>query len=362
MGGERKEDVENLGENRSKTGCLNDGFPFFDCWERTLLQMASSFAKDGKEITSLTGWREDGSGYSICLGNLGSLDFASEEKGKGEFMDKMRNMEIHNGKLVARYEKVAEENGKLRLRIEELERREKRNETYKMEMFEEFKLKIENSERLEKDRFEELKLRDVENQNLVEELGRVRSQQELTQEQWEKKVSDLSLKIIRAEEEIVRLGKQHEKAMEEKVIADGIAKAKEEIIVRNREMEEKLQAEIVAMNGLVEELQREQLSSVQRMADPERVNGEEKTEVAPDETATFVFGDRKPEREKVVEGTGKVFEQKTIPGELKEAIRSYEEAIRNIELRTDKALRSRGFDSYTQDIRRTALDHGIISG
>ena len=92
------------------------------------------------------------------------------------------------------------------------------------------------------------------------------------------------------------------------------------------------------------------------------MNGEEKTEVAPDETATFVFGDRKPEREKVVEGTGKVFEQKTIPGELKEAIRSYEEAIRNIELRTDKALRSRGFDSYAQDIRRTALDHGIISG
>ena len=36
--------------------------------------------------------------------------------------------------------------------------------------------------------------------------------------------------------------------MEEKAIANGIAKAKEEIIVRNREMEEKLQAEIVAMN------------------------------------------------------------------------------------------------------------------
>ena len=125
MGGERKEDVENLGENRSKTGCLNDGFPFFDCWERTLLQMASSFAKGDKEITSLTGWREDGSGYSICLG---SLDFASEEKGKEELMDKMRNTEIHNGKLVARYEKVAGENEKLRLRIEELERREKRNE------------------------------------------------------------------------------------------------------------------------------------------------------------------------------------------------------------------------------------------
>eukprot|EP00617_Octactis_speculum_P021255 CAMPEP_0185743182 /NCGR_PEP_ID=MMETSP1174-20130828/820_1 /TAXON_ID=35687 /ORGANISM="Dictyocha speculum, Strain CCMP1381" /LENGTH=86 /DNA_ID=CAMNT_0028415669 /DNA_START=215 /DNA_END=472 /DNA_ORIENTATION=- len=86
--------------------------------------MASSFAKDGNEIASLTGWREDGSGYSICLVNLGSLDFVSEE-GKGDLMDKMRNMEIHDGKLVARYEKVAEENGKLRLRIEELERREK---------------------------------------------------------------------------------------------------------------------------------------------------------------------------------------------------------------------------------------------
>ena len=73
MDGERKEDVENLGENRSKTGWLNDGFPFFDCWERTLLQMASSFAKNGNEITSLTGWREDGSGYSICLGSLGGL-------------------------------------------------------------------------------------------------------------------------------------------------------------------------------------------------------------------------------------------------------------------------------------------------
>jgi len=349
MDGERKEDVENLGENRSKTGWLNDGFPFFDCWERTLLQMASSFAKDGKEITSLTGWREDGSGYSICLGNLGSLDFASEE-GKGELMDKMRNMEIHNGKLIARYEKVAEENGKLRLRIEELERREKRNEKYKMDMFEEFKLKIENFERLEKDRFEELKLKNVENQNLVEELGRVRSQQELTQEQWEKKGSDLSLKIIRGEEEIVRLGKQHKKAMEEKVIADGIAKAKEEIIVRNREMEEKLQAEIVAMNELVEELQREQLSSVQRMADPKRVNSEEKTEVDPEETAIFVFGDRKPEREKVVEGTGKVFEQKTIPGEQKEAIRSYEPI---------KARDREDAIRILKILEKTALDHGI---
>ena len=349
MDGERKEDVENLGENRSKTGWLNDGLPFFDCWERTLLQMASSLAKNGNEITSLTGWREDGSGYSICLGNLGYLDFVSEE-GKGELMEKMRNVEIHNGKLIARYEKVAGENEKLRLRIEELERREKRNEKYKMDMFEEFKLKIENFERLEKDNFEELKLKDVEKQNLVEELGRVRSQQELTQEQWEKKGSDLSLKIIRGEEEIVRLGKQHKKAMEEKAIADGIAKAKEEIIVRNRELEEKLQAEIVAMNELVEELQREQLSSVQRMADPKRVNSEEKTEVDPEETAIFVFGDRKPEREKVVEGTGKVFKQKAIPGEQKEAIRIYE------------PIKARDREDAIRILKiaeKTALDHGI---
>ena len=91
------------------------------------------------------------------------------------------------------------------------------------------------------------------------------------------------------------------------------------------------------------------MSSVQRTVDRERVNGEEKTEVAPEATAIYVFGDRKPEREKVVEGTGKVFEQKTIPGELKETIRSYEEAIRNIELRTDKGMRSRRCDSYPQD-------------
>ena len=170
----------------------------------------------------------------------------------------------------------------------------------------------------------------------------------------------MSLKIIRGEEEIIRLGKQHEKAMEEKVIADGIAKAKEEIIVRNREMEEKLQAEIFAMNELVEELQREQFSSVQRMADPERVNGEEKTEVAPEETAIFVFGGRKPEREKVVEGSGKVFEQKTIPGELKEAIRSYEEAIRSYE-----PIKSRDREDaicMLKISKKTALDHGVISG
>jgi len=219
-----------------------------------------------------------------------------------------------------------------------------------MDMLEEFNLKIENFERLEKDNFEELKLKDVEKQNLVEELGRVRSQQELTQEQWEKKGSDLSLKIIRGEEEIVRLGKQHKKAMEEKAIADGIAKAKEEMIVRNREMEEKLQAEIVAMNELVEELQREQLSSVQRMADPKRANSEEKTEVDPEETAIFVFGDRKPEQEKVVEGSGKVFEQKTIPGELKEAIRIYEPIK---ERDREDAIR------ILKIAEKTALGHGI---
>ena len=283
------------------------------------------------------------------------MDFASKEKGKGELRDKMRNVEIHNGKLVARYEKLAEENGKLRLRIEELERREKRHEKFKKDMFEELKLKIENFERLEKDRFEELKLKDVENQNLVEELGRLRRQQELTQEQWEKKCSDLSLKIIRGKEEIVCLGKQYEKAMEEKVIADGIVKAKEEIIVRNREMEEKLQAEIVAMNGLVEELQREQLSLAQRTVDRERVNGEEKTEVAPEATAIYVFGDRKPEREKVVEGTGKVFEQKTIPGEQKEVLRSYNNVPIKVRDRED-GIR------ILKIAKQTAFDMGIISG
>ena len=66
---------------------------------------------------------------------------------------------------------------------------------------------------------------------------------------------------------IVDVGKQQKKAMEEKVIADGIAKAKEEIIVRNMEMEEKLRAEIGALNELVEELQREQLSLVQQTVD-----------------------------------------------------------------------------------------------
>ena len=56
------------------------------------------------------------------------------------------------------------------------------------------------------------------------------------------------------------------------------------------------------------------MSSVKRTVDREKVNGEEKTEVAPEETTIFVFGDRKSEREKVVEGTGKVFDQKQIHG------------------------------------------------
>ena len=56
------------------------------------------------------------------------------------------------------------------------------------------------------------------------------------------------------------------------------------------------------------------MSSVKRTADREKVVGEEKTDVAPEETAIFVFGVRKSEREKVVEGTGEVFDQKQIPG------------------------------------------------
>ena len=134
------------------------------------------------------------------------------------------------------------------------------------------------------------------------------------------------------------------------VIAEWIVKANDEIIVRNREREEKLWAEIGSLNELVEALQREQLSSVQRMADPKRVNSEEKTEVDPEETAIFVFGDRKPEREKVVEGTGKVFKQKTIPGEQKEAIRSYE------------PIKARDREDAIRILKiaeKTALDHGI---
>ena len=81
-------------------------------------------------------------------------------------------------------------------------------------MFEELKLKIKNFERLEKDRFEEQKLHDVENQNLVEELGKVRSQIGFAQEQWEKKASDFASKILRGKEEIVRLGKQRGEAFD----------------------------------------------------------------------------------------------------------------------------------------------------
>ena len=182
---------------------------------------------------------------------------------------------------------------------------------------------------------------------MVEELGRVRSQLELAQEQREKKGPNLASKIFRGKEEIISLDKQHDKPME------AIVKAKDEIIVRNREMEEKLLANIGALDELVEALQREQMSSVQRMVDRERVNGEEKTEVAPEETAIFVFGDRKPEREKVVEGTGKVFEQKTIPGEQKEAIRSYE------------PIKARDREDAIRMLKiseKMALDLGIISG
>ena len=107
------------------------------------------------------------------------MDFVFEDaKGDNEtkLSNKLRNTAIHNGKRVARYETVAEENEKLRLRTEELERHE-------TGILEELKLKIGSFERFEKNGFEEQKLRDVENQNLVEELGRVRSQLELAQEQ-----------------------------------------------------------------------------------------------------------------------------------------------------------------------------------
>eukprot|EP00617_Octactis_speculum_P014101 CAMPEP_0185756262 /NCGR_PEP_ID=MMETSP1174-20130828/14679_1 /TAXON_ID=35687 /ORGANISM="Dictyocha speculum, Strain CCMP1381" /LENGTH=75 /DNA_ID=CAMNT_0028435137 /DNA_START=73 /DNA_END=297 /DNA_ORIENTATION=+ len=67
-------------------------------------------------------------------------------------------------------------------------------------------------------------------------------------------------------------------------ISPGDGKAKNEIIVRNREMEGKLLAKIGALDGLVEAMQREQMSSVQQTADRERMNDEEKTEVAPEET------------------------------------------------------------------------------
>ena len=129
------------------------------------------------------------------------------------------------------------------------------------------------------------------------------------QEQREKKGSELEAKILLGKEEIVSLGKQHDKAIEEKNIAE------HELIVRSREIEKKLLThDFGALDEFVKALQREQMSSVQRTADREWVNGEEKTDVAPEETAIFVFGDRKSEREKVVEVTGKVFDQKPIPG------------------------------------------------
>ena len=80
----------------------------------------------------------------------------------------------------------------------------------------------------------EQKLKDAENQNLVEELGRVRSQLVFAQEQREKKGSELEAKILLGKEEIVSLGKQHDKAIEEKNIAE------DELIVRSREIEKKL--------------------------------------------------------------------------------------------------------------------------
>ena len=73
-------------------------------------------------------------------------------------------------------------------------------------------------------------------------------------------------------------------------------------------MEETLLAEIGELSKskdeLVEALQREQMSSVKRTADQEKVNDEEKTGVAPEETTVFIFGGNKSERETVVEGIG----------------------------------------------------------
>ena len=53
---------------------------------------------------------------------------------------------------------------------------------------------------------------------------------------------------------------------------------------------------------------------------------------------------------KAMEGTGKVFEQKTIPGEQKEAIRSYE------------PIKARDREDAIRILKiaeKTALDHGI---
>ena len=96
--------------------------------------------------------------------------------------------------------------------------------------------------------------------------------------------------------------------METKDIAEEMVKAKDKIIVRNREMEETLLAEIGELSKskdeFVEALQRDQMSSIKRTADQGKVNDTEKTEVAPEETTIFVFGGNKSERETVVEGIG----------------------------------------------------------
>jgi len=55
---------------------------------------------------------------------------------------------------------------------------------------------------------------------------------------------------------------------------------------------------------LAEALQREQMSSVKRTADQEKVNDEEKTGVSLEETTIFIYGGNKSERETVVEGIG----------------------------------------------------------
>ena len=59
MVGVKKESFEKLGEKRPRTRCINDGYTFDDRWEKRLLQMARSFTKDGLEIASLTGSREN---------------------------------------------------------------------------------------------------------------------------------------------------------------------------------------------------------------------------------------------------------------------------------------------------------------
>ena len=92
------------------------------------------------------------------------------------------------------------------------------------------------------------------------------------------------------------------------------------------------------------------MSSVKRTADQEKVNDEEKTGVAPEETTIFIFGGNKSERETVVEGIGQIFDQKPIPGEQKEAIRIYE------------PIKARDREDAIRILKiaeKTALDHGI---